>query len=95
MLHLSLTGKLLSALNGSMDLYDYRVIPQYPGHILVQKIPMNLDSANKENLECFLQVRVDPCLASPFYVDLSHDNRSRRLTPLVQPPIMTRRGSPI
>ncbi|KIM80115.1 hypothetical protein PILCRDRAFT_822630 [Piloderma croceum F 1598] len=39
-----------------MDLYDYDVIPRYPGHILVQKIDMNLDRANKENLECFLQI---------------------------------------
>jgi Ferritin-like len=59
MLHLTLTGNLLCALGGSMDLYDYDVIPQYPGHILVEKIDMNLDRANKENLECFLQVCVD------------------------------------
>jgi hypothetical protein len=65
MLHLSLTGNLLSALGGSMDLYDYDAIPRYPGHILVQKINMNLDRANKENIECFLEVRVNTCLDRP------------------------------
>ncbi|KAF9504781.1 hypothetical protein BS47DRAFT_1490060 [Hydnum rufescens UP504] len=56
MLHLSLAGNLLSALNGSMDLYAFGVVPRYPGEILVEKIPLNLDRANKENLQCFLQI---------------------------------------
>ncbi|KAF9518004.1 hypothetical protein BS47DRAFT_1338894 [Hydnum rufescens UP504] len=56
MLHLSLTGNLLCALGSSLDLYNYDVIPQYPSDILVGKIAMNLDRANKENLECFLQI---------------------------------------
>jgi len=56
MLHLSLTGNLLCALDGWLDLYDYHVIPVYPGQMLVENIPLNLDRANKENLECFLQI---------------------------------------
>jgi len=51
-----LAGNLLSALNGSMDLYNFGVIPRYPGEILVEKIPLNLDRANKENLQSFLQI---------------------------------------
>jgi Ferritin-like len=61
MLHLSLTGNLLCALDSWLHLYDYSVIPVYPGQMLVENIPLNLDRANKENLECFLQVRVDTC----------------------------------
>jgi hypothetical protein len=62
MLHLTLDGNLLSALDGFLDLYDESVMPIYPSEILLQKVPMNLDRTSKENLDCFLQVL---CVQSP------------------------------
>lgn len=58
MLHVALTGNLLSSLNGALELYNYSVIPQFPGRILVGKINMDLTGATKENIDCFLRVRM-------------------------------------
>ena len=51
MLHLALAGNLLSALGGSMNLYDLRVVPQFPGRILLGDIPMNLGALTNETLD--------------------------------------------
>ena len=56
MLHLTLTGNILSALGGSMDLYHADVIPKFPGKILYDKVDMVLDRANKKCLERFKKV---------------------------------------
>ena len=58
MLHLALAGNLLSALGGSVDLYDSRVVPQYPGRILLANIPMSLESLKSDSLGHFMEVRV-------------------------------------
>lgn len=58
MLHLALTGNLLSSLGGSLNLYDYKNIPRYPDDILISKVRMDLTGANKRNLERFLRVRI-------------------------------------
>ena len=65
MLHLSLAGNLLSALGGTVELYDPRVVPQYPGRILYGKIPMILEALKTESLGRFMEVRV---LGSSFNV---------------------------
>jgi len=56
MLHLALAGNLLSALNGSLDLYDFEIIPQFPGKILYEEVEMSLDGANKDNLDRFTKL---------------------------------------
>ena len=58
MLHLALAGNLLSAVGGSLSLYDPRVVPQYPGFALLCKIPLHLEALNTESLGYFMQVRV-------------------------------------
>ena len=59
MLHLSLAGNLLSALGGSVELYDPRVVPQYPGRMLYAKIPLSdFGGAKTESLGRFMEVRV-------------------------------------
>ena len=58
MLHLSLAGNLLSALGGSVELYDPRVVPQYPGRMLYAKIPLILEALKTESLGRFMEVRV-------------------------------------
>ena len=60
MLHLALTGNLLSALGGSLDLYDSRVAPQYPGSLLFGKIPLLLEALKTESLGRFMEVRAMP-----------------------------------
>ena len=70
MLHLALAGNLLSSLGGSLELYDFQVIPQYPGYILYDAVEMSLDRANKENLERFTNVRLRSCLGPGSYVDI-------------------------
>jgi len=56
MLHLALAGNLLSALNGSVELYDFEVIPQFPGKILYDEVEMSLDRTNKESLDRFTEL---------------------------------------
>lgn len=56
MLHLALAGNMLCSLDGKQALYDKCFMPTYPSEILFDKIPMKLQPANKENLECFLKV---------------------------------------
>lgn len=56
MLHLALSGNMLAALGGKQALYDKEFMPTYPSEILFEHIPMKLQPANKENLECFLKV---------------------------------------
>lgn len=56
MLHLSLAGNLLSALGGSVELYDPRVVPQYPGRMLYGKIPMILEALKTESLGRFMEI---------------------------------------
>ena len=58
MLHLSLAGNLLSALGGSVELYDPRVVPQYPGRMLYAKIPLILEALKTESLGRFMEVCV-------------------------------------
>jgi hypothetical protein len=58
MLHLALSGNLLCALDGSLDLYNFNIIPEFPGKILYDKVDMNLDSANKANLELFTRLEM-------------------------------------
>jgi len=53
MLHLALAGNLLSALKGSLELYDFEVLPQYPGYILYDEVEMSLERTNKESLDRF------------------------------------------
>lgn len=60
MLHLALAGNLLSAAGGSLSLYDPRVVPQYPGHALLCKIPLNLEALKTESLGYFMEVCM-PC----------------------------------
>lgn len=57
MLHLSLAGNMLTALDAKQSLYDSAFMPTYPSQILFDKIDMKLQPANKENLECFLKVK--------------------------------------
>ena len=57
MLHLSLAGNLLSALGGSVELYDPRIVPQYPGRMLYAKIPLILEALKTESLGRFMEVR--------------------------------------
>ncbi|KIK63446.1 hypothetical protein GYMLUDRAFT_72117 [Collybiopsis luxurians FD-317 M1] len=56
MLHLSLVGNMLRALDGIQVLYNQDFIPQYPSKILYSKIPMELRPADKKNLDCFLKI---------------------------------------
>ncbi|KAH9957774.1 ferritin-like-domain-containing protein [Russula dissimulans] len=56
MLHLALAGNLLSALNGSLDLYDFGIIPQYPVTLLYEKITLSLDRAHEESIERFKEL---------------------------------------
>ncbi|EKM50629.1 uncharacterized protein PHACADRAFT_263998 [Phanerochaete carnosa HHB-10118-sp] len=56
MLHLSLAGNMLRALDGTQKLYDNNFMPTYPSQILFDKVDMKLQPANKENLECFLKI---------------------------------------
>ncbi|EIW65207.1 uncharacterized protein TRAVEDRAFT_42584 [Trametes versicolor FP-101664 SS1] len=56
MLHLALAGNMLCSLDGKQALYDKCFMPTYPSEILFDKIPMKLQPANKENLECFLKI---------------------------------------
>ena len=56
MLHLTLTGNILSALGGSMDLYHPDVIPKFPGKVLYEEVDVILDRANKKCLERFQKV---------------------------------------
>jgi hypothetical protein len=58
MLHLALAGNLLSSLGGSLDLYEPRVVPRYPGRILLGGIPMSLEALKSESLGHFMEVRV-------------------------------------
>lgn len=58
MLHLSLAGNILRAVDGSQALYDKAFIPTYPSTILYEPIDMKLRAAVKENLESFLKVRI-------------------------------------
>lgn len=55
MLHLSLAGNMLRALNGTQKLYEHSFMPVYPSKILYDKVDMKLQPANKENLDCFLK----------------------------------------
>jgi hypothetical protein len=61
MLHLSLAGNLLSALGGSLDLYKVGVVPEYPGRVLVDNIPMTLRALDAESLGYFIEVRMLRC----------------------------------
>ncbi|KAH9957767.1 ferritin-like-domain-containing protein [Russula dissimulans] len=70
MLHLALAGNLLSALNGSVDLYDYEIIPRFPGKILYEEVEMSLDRANKDNLDRFTKLEAP---YQPPFVALSLD----------------------
>ncbi|KAF8690923.1 hypothetical protein AX14_002933 [Amanita brunnescens Koide BX004] len=63
MLHLSLAGNLLTALGGSLDLYQDTIVPKYPGHILQDRVEMNLSAADEEQLR-FLQ-RIEAPAPSP------------------------------
>jgi len=56
MLHLALAGNLLSALDGSLDLYDFDVIPQYPVTLLYEQIKLSLDRAHEESIERFKEL---------------------------------------
>ena len=56
MLHLALSGNLLCALDGVIELYDFRVIPQLPGSILYEKVEMDLNRADQANLTLFKEV---------------------------------------
>jgi len=56
MLHLSLGGNVLCSLDGYMDLYDFPIIPQFPGTILFEEVELNLDRASQENLMYFKEV---------------------------------------
>ncbi|KAH9957775.1 ferritin-like-domain-containing protein [Russula dissimulans] len=56
MLHLALAGNLLSALNGSLDLYDFEVIPRFPGKILYDEVELSLDRTNRESLDRFTKL---------------------------------------
>ncbi|KIK63443.1 hypothetical protein GYMLUDRAFT_241920 [Collybiopsis luxurians FD-317 M1] len=56
MLHLSLAGNMLRALNGTQTLYNKEYIPTYPSTILYDDIPMELRPADKQNLDYFLQI---------------------------------------
>ena len=57
MLHLSLAVNLLSTLGGSVELYDPRVVPQYPSRMLYAKIPLILEALKTESLGRFMEVR--------------------------------------
>lgn len=65
MLHLALAGNMLCSLDGKQALYDKCFMPTYPSEILFDKIPMKLQPANKENLECFLKVSPMSRLSEP------------------------------
>ena len=56
MLHLSLAGNVLCSLDGYMDLYDFPIVPQFPGTILFEEVELNLDRASQENLMYFKEV---------------------------------------
>jgi len=56
MLHLALAGNLLSALGGGLDLYDPRVVPQYPSRVLIGEIPMILEPLKTESLGRFMEI---------------------------------------
>jgi len=62
MLHLALSGNLLCALDGTTELYDFQIIPQFPGTILYEKVEMNLNRADQANLTDFKEIEqpVDP-----------------------------------
>ena len=45
-----------------MELYEPRVVPQYPGRVLVGDIPMSLEALTTESLGYFMEVRVPGCL---------------------------------
>lgn len=68
MLHLALAGNILRALGGTQLLYNKSFMPEYPSQILFDKIDMELRSADKKNLECFLKVSI-VCLAGMLGVD--------------------------
>lgn len=59
MLHLALSGNLLSALGGSVALYDPRIIPIYPAPLLCSKIPMHLEALDTASIGRFMEVRSD------------------------------------
>ncbi|KIL59195.1 hypothetical protein M378DRAFT_14985 [Amanita muscaria Koide BX008] len=56
MLHLALCGNLLSALGGSVALYDPRVVPIYPATLLCSKIPAHLEALNTGSLGRFMEI---------------------------------------
>ena len=79
MLHLSLAGNLLTALGGSLDLYQDTIVPKYPGHILQDRVEMNLSAADEEQLR-FLQRARNIEFIFLSYLFLC-GNRSRRQLP--------------
>jgi hypothetical protein len=76
MLHLSLAGNLLSALGGTVELYDPRVVPQYPGRMLYGKIPMILEALKTESLGRFMEVRVLGSSFKPHIIFITTCTRS-------------------
>lgn len=71
MLHLALVGNLLSALGGSLDLYDRRVVPQYAGYVLLDRVPMTLRRLDAKSLGYFVKVRMPQCLSAELFLPLS------------------------
>ena len=54
-----------------MELYDPRIVPQYPGRMLYAKIPLILEALKTESLGRFMEVRV---LSFSFNLTSSYDN---------------------
>ena len=64
MLHLALTGNILSALDSPRELYKKSIIPRFPSEVPYENVIFHLDCANKAALECFLKVNTrnpSPC----------------------------------
>jgi hypothetical protein len=55
MLHLALTGNILSALDSPQELYEKSIIPQFPSELKYEDVTFHLECANKAALEVFLK----------------------------------------
>ncbi|KAF7377627.1 hypothetical protein MSAN_00185500 [Mycena sanguinolenta] len=64
MLHLALAGNMLRSLDGAQTLYNREFMPTYPSKILFDEVDMELQPANKANLECFLRIEA-PYMPQP------------------------------